>query len=83
MDIADVSTLHKLQSTTATLRYVCYSVGEYCAPVNMAVIGGFNQRQGEALPPNIIDFVPICLYCSNAQKLGQFILRKIIEIVAT
>ena len=34
-------------------------------------IGGFNQRQGEALPPqspNIFDFVPICLYCSNAQN---------------
>jgi len=31
-------------------------------------IGGFNQRQGEAFPPNIFDFVPICPYCSNAQN---------------
>ena len=26
---------------------------------------------------------PICLYCSNCTKFGQFILRKIIKIVAT
>ena len=28
-------------------------------------------------------WVPICLYCSNCTKFGQFILRKIIKIVAT
>ena len=39
-----------------------------------SIIGGFNQRQGEAearegiASPNIFDFVSICLYCSNAQN---------------
>ena len=28
-------------------------------------------------------FVPICLYCSNAQNWVSFILMKIIEIVVT
>jgi len=31
----------------------------------------------------IIILVPICLYCLNCTKFGQFILRKIIKIVAT
>jgi len=44
-------------------------------------IGGFNQRQGEA-SPNIFDCPDLSLVFKRA-KLGQFILRKIIEIVTT
>jgi len=53
--------------------------------ISVAKIGGFNKRQGEALPPQIFLFV----FCSDLSllfkraKLGQLILRKIIKIVAT
>ena len=49
----------------------------------LLVIGGFNQRQGEALPPQIFWNLSRYVFTFQTRKLGQFILRKIIEIVAT
>ena len=50
---------------------------------NTAAIGGFNQRQGEALPPQIFLTLSRFVFTVQRRKWGQFILKKIIEIVAT
>ena len=52
-------------------------------PIAMAEsIGGFNQRQGEALPPQIFfEFVPIYLYCSNAQNWVSLFSGKLAKLL--
>jgi len=47
------------------------------------VIGGFNQRQDEALSPQIFLTLSRFVFTVQTRKWGQFILRKMIEIVAT